>query len=327
MLVVQMALWPDLEEATVPVAVLTTGGTIASGRSCDGRISPLARGAISHLIGPDVLVRDVMAIDSSTMSLQRMTTLRNAVAEVLDDPDTDAVVILHGTDTLEETAMFLDLFHDDPRPVVVTGAQRPADHPDPDGPHNISFAIQAARSADSREQGVLIAFGGQLLAARGVRKAHTTQLDAYRKYVPATQRPAALPWHPTIGQQRVDIVALYPGADRTHIDASVSAGARGIILDAMGSGNANPNILGAVSDCILRGVAVVVTSRVPDGVVEPVYGGSGGGHDLIAAGAIACPWLRAAQARIQLAALLACGAERDQMVDAFAEACDPVAPR
>jgi L-asparaginase len=87
----------------------------------------------------------------------------------------------------------------------------------------------------------------------------------------------------------------------------------------MGSGNANPNILAAVADCIANGITVVVTSRVPDGVVEPIYGGHGGGHDLIRAGAIASPWLRAGQARIMLAALFASGADHRQLVRAFAD--------
>ena len=73
-------------------------------------------------------------------------------------------------------------------------------------------------------------------------------------------------------------MALYPGCDRTLIDASVAAGARGLVFDAMGSGNANPNILAAVQDCTSNGIAVVVTSRVQNGVVEPIYGGEGGGR-------------------------------------------------
>jgi L-asparaginase len=87
----------------------------------------------------------------------------------------------------------------------------------------------------------------------------------------------------------------------------------------MGSGNANSNILAAVQDCTAIGITVVVTSRVLDGVVEPIYGGHGSGHDLIRAGAIVSPWLRAGQARIMLAALLATGADRRQTVNAFAD--------
>jgi L-asparaginase len=304
------------------VVVLTTGGTIASARGGGDRVAPTNRGRALALPHPDpaVVVRDVMAVDSSTMTLQRMVTIRDAVTEALEDPRVEGVVLLHGTDTLEETAMLLDLFHDDPRPVVVTGAQRPADHPDPDGPANIKAAIQVAGRADARDRGVLIVFGDRVLPARGVRKAHTTRLDGFERYLPASDvRRGVLPWHPQVGHVRVDIVALYPGCDRTHIDASVAAGARGLVLEAMGSGNGNPAVLAAVEDCIAHDIAVVVTSRVPDGVVEPIYGGTGGGRDLAGAGAIFSSWLRAGQARVMLAALLASGADTDQMATAFTD--------
>lgn len=303
------------------VVVLTTGGTIASVRESGDRIAvDRGRDPIRSLVDPDVLVCAVMAVDSSTMSLPRMATIREAVNETLEDARVEGVVVLHGTDTLEETALFLDLFHADPRPVVLTGAQRPADHPDPDGPCNINAAVATARRAGARGRGVLVVFGGRVLPARATRKAHTTQLDAFRHYLPFSDGPrATLSWHPDVAEARVDIVALYPGVDRTHIDASAAAGARGIVLDAMGSGNANPNVLAAVEDCIADGISVVVTSRVPDGVVEPIYGGDGGGHDLIRVGAIVSPWLRAGQARILLAALLTSGADHRLLVRAFAD--------
>ncbi|HJT95980.1 MAG TPA: asparaginase [Mycobacterium sp.] len=303
------------------VVVLTTGGTIASVRESGDRIAVnRGRNPIRSLVDPDVRVREVMAVDSSTMSLPRMATIRKAVTETLADARVEGVVVLHGTDTMEETAMFLDLFHADPRPVVLTGAQRPADDPDPDGPHNINAAVATARRTGARDRGVLVVFGGRVLPARVTRKAHTTQLDAFQHYLPFSDDPrATLSWHPDIAQTRVDVVALHPGVDRAHIDASVAAGARGIVVDAMGSGNANPNVLAAVEDCITSGIRVVVTSRVPDGVVEPIYGGDGGGHDLIRVGAIVSPWLRAGQARILLAALVAGGADHRLLVDAFAD--------
>ena len=316
------------------IVVLTTGGTVASGRSGGDRIAPLASGVdvVRRHLDPAVLVREVMTVDSSTMSLERMVAIRDAVTAVLDDAQVEGLVVLHGTDTLEETAMLLDLFHDDPRPVVLTGAQRPADHPNPDGPGNMKAAVEMARRADARGRGVLIVFGDRILPARGTRKAHTTRLEAFERYLPAVDGPrAVLPWNAQVGHIRVDIVALYPGSDRTHIDASVEAGARGVILDGMGSGNANPAVLAAAENCIANGVAVVVTSRVPHGVVEPIYGGTGGGRDLAGAGAIFSPWLRAGQARVMLAALLATGADPDRMTRAFTDvvglgADDPGAP-
>jgi L-asparaginase len=91
------------------------------------------------------------------------------VAATLRSPDVAGVVVTHGTDTTEQTAFFLDLFHADPRPVVVTGAQRAADAPDSDGPRNLTDAVTAAAAPATRGLGVLIGFGGQLFPARGTR--------------------------------------------------------------------------------------------------------------------------------------------------------------
>lgn len=151
-----------------------------------------------------------------------------------------------------------------------------------------------------------IAFGGSVHPAAGTRKAGTTALDAFRslRIDPALLRtPEPLPWHP-ISNTRVDIIAVYPGADRVQIDACVHAGAQGLVLDGLGSGNANPTIVEAVRDCVGAHIPVAVTTRVPSGPISPVYGGGGGGHDLIAAGAVFSTDLRAGQARVLLAALL-----------------------
>ncbi|KZF08205.1 MULTISPECIES: asparaginase [unclassified Rhodococcus (in: high G+C Gram-positive bacteria)] len=280
------------------VALLTTGGTIASSRDEHGVSRPVAG------VGVDVdgvAVREVMSKDSSALDFADLDTIRTAVADALAEDGCVGVVVLHGTDTMEESALYVDLFHDDERPVVFTGAQRTADHADPDGPGNIAAAVAAAQS----ERGVLIAFGGRLLPARGAVKKHTTELDAFRSA--ALPRPKPLPWKPIAGV-RVDIVALYPGADGLQIDACRQAGASGIVLQALGSGNTNAAVVHAVKEAVTAGVHVVVTTRVPFGETSPTYGGGGGGHDLVDAGAVFSRELRAGQARIQLAALVATGA-------------------
>ena len=101
---------------------------------------------------------------------------------------------------------------------------------------------------------------------------------------------------------RVDIVALYPGADSVAIDAYLAAGAQGIVLETTGSGNTNAHVVAAVREC---SVPVVVTTRVPMGPIAPTYGGGGGGADLVKAGAVFSPLLRAGQARIALAVQIA----------------------
>ncbi|MEV0947463.1 asparaginase [Rhodococcus sp. NPDC049939] len=292
------------------IAVVTTGGTIASSQDCRGVSTPVMTG--SDLLrdvgaGTDLRITDLMSKDSSSMSFADMDRVRVAVVEELRDPDVDAVVVLHGTDTMEETAFFLDLHHDDPRPVIFTGAQRTFDHPESDALANLAAAITAGSDPALRSSGVLIGFGGALHRAPGTRKADTTSLEAFHS-VHATETPQhrlePLPWHPIAGT-RVDIIAIYPGTDRVQVDACVAAGARGLVLDALGSGNANPSIVASVHDCVAAGIPVAVTTRVPRGPIAPAYGGGGGGHDLAEAGALFSTHLRAGQARVLLAALLA----------------------
>jgi L-asparaginase len=320
------------------VTVLATGGTIAS-RS-DGGGAATARDAGADLVarldlpaGIEVRVEDVFTVSGFRMTLDKVHTLAQAVAEQLRDPDVAGVVVTHGTDTTEETAYFLDLFHDDARPVVVTGAQRAADAPDSDGPRNLGDAVAAAASPAARDLGVLIGFGGQLFPARGTHKTHTLAADTFANphggalgwvrrgevaVVTTPRRPPALhldTFDP--GGVRVDVVACYPDADGTALRAFADAGARGIVLAATGAGNANPAICAAVRELTATGVVVVTSTRVAAGPVTAIYG-DGGGVDLAAAGAVPSGFLRPSQARMLLAALLGIHRHPDAVREAFA---------
>ncbi len=116
---------------------------------------------------------------------------------------------------------------------------------------------------------------------------------------------------------RVDIVALYPGCDGNLIDACLNTGADGLVLSALGSGNATPLVVEAVSRCTERQVPVVVSSRVPEGRLVASYGGGGGGHDLEKVGALHSAVLRPGQARILLMCLIAGKASRADIKAAF----------
>jgi L-asparaginase len=311
------------------VTVLATGGTIATraddrgvGTAQDGGADLVAR--LDLPPGVRVGVEDVLRVGSYLMTLERVHTLAVRAAEALRDPDVTGLVVTHGTDTIEETAYFLDLFHRDPRPVVVTGAQRPADAHDSDGPRNLGEAVTVAADDAARDLGVLVTFGGRVLPARGVRKGHTLAADPFTapdtgavgwvhgNRVGVESRPvrsAALDlaaFDPA--GLRVDVVACHPDADAVALRAFADAGARGIVLQATGAGNANPAVVAAVEELTAAGVVVVTSTRVHAGRVAALYG-NGGGADLLAAGAVPSGLLRASQARVLLAALL--GVHRD----------------
>ncbi|KAA3506028.1 asparaginase [Agrobacterium tumefaciens] len=302
------------------VAVIATGGTIASRRGADGASTPSLSGEDLLALVPQINARlkpvDLMAKDSSSLTLADMQRISDAVGVELNDPAVTGVVVLHGTDAMEESSLLVHLQHAITKPVVFTGAQFTADHPNADGPSNLAAAIETALDQTNAERGVLLSFGGRCLPAWGLYKLSADAADAFRSARPAAHA-AALELAVPLADLRVDIVAIYPGCDAAHIEASLQAGADGIVLAALGSGNANPGIAVAVKRCAERGVPVVVSSRVPEGLLVASYGGGGGGHDLVAAGAIHSSTLRPGQARILLAALIAANSPADKIVSAF----------
>lgn len=314
------------------VVVLGTGGTIASRRDASGAAQPVdpVGGLVAGLAPDDVEVvaRDLFVKDSSALTPADHQVIMHAMRTALEDPAVDGVVITHGTDTAEETAFLLDLVHTDPRPVVLTGAQRPADAPDADGPANLHDALLVAADPAARDLGVLVVFDALVLAARGTRKVHTHQTAAFAQpdggplgrvadgrlvvdRAPAHRQHLELTQD--IESVRVDIAAVYPGVDGTALSAFAAAGARGVVLVATGSGNANPEIVAAVAELTRRGVVVALTTRVDSGPVAGIYGGGGGGADLVAAGAVPLGTLRAGQGRMLVLALLAALGEAEQV--------------
>ncbi|MGV1784437.1 MULTISPECIES: asparaginase [Agrobacterium] len=302
------------------VAVIATGGTIASRRGADGASTPSLSGEDLLALVPQINARlkpvDLMAKDSSSLTLADMQRISDAVGVELNDPAVTGVVVLHGTDAMEESSLLVHLQHAITKPVVFTGAQFTADHPNADGPSNLAAAIETALDQTNAERGVLLSFGGRCLPAWGLYKLSADAADAFRSARPAAHA-AALELAAPLADLRVDIVAIYPGCDAAHIEASLQAGADGIVLAALGSGNANPGIAVAVKRCAERGVPVVVSSRVPEGLLVASYGGGGGGHDLVAAGAIHSSTLRPGQARILLVALIAANSPAEKIVSAF----------
>ncbi|MCD2193615.1 asparaginase [Actinomycetospora endophytica] len=322
--------------------MITTGGTAASRARPGGGVGVAVAGAalLAEVRAPQgwrVEVIEAMSVNSYALSLADLDRLHETVRAVLARPEVGGVVVVHGTDTLEETAMLVALSHDDPRPVVFTGAQRPHDHPEADGPGNLQDAVTAAAAPGLRGRGVVVCFAGRLDHAIGGRKVHTSALEAFADpdhaplgfvdgdNVQVRGRPGScrersvLPAAPIAGL-RVGVIPVYPGADRSGLDAEIAAGARGLVLEATGCGNANPDIVAAVAEARAAGIAVLVSTRVPAGATRAVYD-RGGGADLVRAGAVMAGDLRPGQARILLLVLLAHQAElNDVAVQTFTAA-------
>jgi L-asparaginase len=318
--------------------VVATGGTVAM------RPDPRTGAPVPALSGQEIVasvpelagvarieVRNVFNVPSVEMGPQRWAILREEILAALDDDDLSGVVVTHGTDLLEETAWYLALTLPPGRPVVLTGAMRHASDSHFDGSRNLLDAVRVCISAAARGMGVLVVMDGEVYGAREVEKSHTTATEAFRFALagelgtigvdgPAFWRePRSHPHiEPVSGSvPRVEIVAMYAGADGGLVRAAVQAGARGIVVQAVGAGNVSESMYAQLCRALDEGVAVVVATRVRAGRSQPVYGFPGGGTSLDRAGAVFSGALSPQKARILLMLALQHAWSRSQMQALF----------
>lgn len=274
------------------IVVLATGGTIAGQTTTPdepGAYSPGVMDVASLLaLVPELdnyaLVKGVQVsnIGSEHMNDDVWLRLLEASSQILSAPGVDGVVVLHGTDTLEETAFFLDCTLSLRKPLVFTGAMRPANAVSTDGPMNILNAVRLAASPEAVGRGVLVVMNDGIHAAREIVKTDTLNLDAFQSPnagplgrmldgVPMFRAPAplgdgdkfslvGLPFLP-----RVEIVYGHAGQRREFVDAAVAVGAKGIVHAGVGAGCVHQAVLPALQEAVDKGVAVVCASRVGKG--------------------------------------------------------------
>ncbi|HXQ82049.1 MAG TPA: asparaginase [Opitutaceae bacterium] len=278
------------------IAVLATGGTIAGAQG-----SPSRRGyrpgvfSIASLIaaapGVESLARldaaHVASIGSQDMGEAVWRALARRAQSALDNPEISGVVVTHGTDTMEETAFFLNLVLRSPKPVVLVGAMRPATAMSADGPMNLYNAVATAAHPDAGGRGVLVVANDEIHFAREVAKTNTTQVGTFKSthrglaglvssarihfYGTPVRRhtmrsPFAIPGRAAL--PRVDIVYAHAGMGRELIAAAVRAGARGLVIAGVGNGNLGARARAAAAAAARAGVAVVRSSRTGGGIVE-----------------------------------------------------------
>lgn len=305
------------------VVVLSTGGTIASTRSEE------EGGYTSSLPGEQLLasvpglervarveVRNVANVGSTNMTPALWLEVSRRANEALLRPEVAGVLVTHGTDTMEETAYFLDLTVTGEKPVILVGAMRAASEPDADGPRNLLDAARVAVSDEARGKGALVVLNGEIHAAREVTKTHSLAVETFGtpefgalgvvdadavRFYRAPLRRQTLPVGPDMVLPTVDIVPNYVGSDGRLIRGLLAEGpVDGLVVDASGAGNIAGPLFEAVREARERGVAVVITSRTHSGRVLPLYAGSGGGTTLQDLGCIFADNLSAQKARVLL---------------------------
>ena len=270
--------------------VIGTGGTIgSSGGYWTGDPSRVPVEQLVRVPGIDSIATiastQLWNIPSGAIGPARWLELSRLVGSVLRSrPELAGVIVTHGTDTMEETAYFLDLTLPGDRPVIVTGAMRPADMAGADGPANLTNAARAAVDPRARGRGAMVLMDDKLFAARDVTKTNSTRVETFqapeRAPIAIVDADGLFYHQPSPARSiapfdiegvkelpRVDIVYSYGGADSVVIDAVVAAGAKGIVMAGVGRGGLAPAQSDALRRARQRGVVVVISTRTGSGRV------------------------------------------------------------
>ncbi|MFD1030886.1 asparaginase [Metaplanococcus flavidus] len=314
------------------VSLITTGGTIASreiskGLLKSGAISGRELAELCQLPEDiEVNVIDVFQLPSMHIGFEQMLEIQQAVEQEFKDDSVSGVVVTHGTDTLEETAFFLDLTLNDNRPVVVTGSQRSPEEVGTDVYSNLRNSINAAVDLTLRDVGTVVVFNERIYSAKYVKKVHSSNLQGFDSFghgylgiidndkVRVYQKPIYREIHKvTEDLPRVDIVKCHSGQDGYMIEMLVKGGSAGIILEAAGRGQVSPHMVESIAQAVKSGVFVILSTSAEEGHVYPSYGYPGSAHDLLAQGVFLGSDYDSKKARIKLAVVLASSGKVDEL--------------
>ncbi|RPF55751.1 asparaginase [Aquisalibacillus elongatus] len=307
------------------VILITTGGTIASkpnensGKLTSGAMTGEELASLCDLPNEiQIEIDSAFQKPSAHLTSEDWLLLKEKVDYYFEDPNIDGAVITHGTDTLEETAYFLDLTINDHRPVVVTGSQRSISDLGSDVYINLRHAIYSACSEDLQHCGTVVVFNERIFAAKHVKKEHASNIQGFNAFgfgylgiidndeVKVFQKPIKRETyqlqHPL---PRVDIVKCYTDADGTVINALRESGTKGIIIEGVGRGQVPPLMMPAIKQSLNENVVIVISTASEEGAVYPTYDYEGSAYDLINQGVILGSDLDSKKAKVKLAVQLA----------------------
>ncbi|MBM7648013.1 L-asparaginase [Bacillus ectoiniformans] len=307
------------------VVLITTGGTIAS--KTNQSSGKLASGALSgeELVSMcnlpenmELIVDSVFQKASVHITFEDLVLIKNKIDHYFKDPSVSGVVVTHGTDTLEETAYFLDLTINDQRPVVVTGSQRSPEDLGSDVFINLRHAIYTACAEDVQGSGVVVVFNERIFPAKYVKKEHASNIQGFNAFgfgylgiidndeVRMYQKPVKREFYEIKRAiPPVDIIMCYLGADGKFLKAARESGMKGVILEGVGRGQISPDMMAEVEACLEQGMKLVVTTSAEEGAVYPTYDYKGSAYDLSNKGVILGSDYDAKKARMKLAVALA----------------------
>jgi L-asparaginase len=279
------------------IVILATGGTIA-GAASSGTQSGYKSGAVTidAMLGavPDIgklasiKGEQVSNVGSQDISFEILLKLAKRINELGRDSGVDGIVITHGTDTMEESAYFLNLTVKTDKPVVMVGSMRPSTAVSADGPLNLFNAVAVAADPNAKGRGVLVVMNDQIHAAHSMTKTSTTAVETFMSPIRGVVGLTSYgkneffntpTWPHTTKSEfdianvnanalpRVDVIFASADMSPSLIEASVAGGAKGIVIAGVGNGNMNKASVDAAAAAVKKGAKVVRSSRVPTGIV------------------------------------------------------------
>jgi len=300
------------------ILLLHTGGTISMKMNETGAVLP---NESNPLIGiseqlakyAEIHEMEVFNYPSPHITPKEMLYLRNVLNDYSKAHPVDGVVITHGTDTLEETAYFLDLTTKFDFPIVLTGAMRSSNELGADGVYNLVEAVRVACSEEARNKGVLVVMNDEIHQAFNITKTSTSSVNTFqspqygpiglvtKKMVHVHQAPVDRRYvEVNTIEKRVALLKVYAGMERDLIEAILTLGYDGVVLEGLGQGNVPPDVAVGIRKCIDAKIPVVLVSRCFNGIAEGIYGYEGGGKTLENLGVIFANGINGQKARLKL---------------------------
>lgn len=301
------------------ILALHTGGTISMVQEAiSGEVGlstthhPLSETSQYVPEGIELVVEELFNLPSPHITPKEMLQLKERI-ELAEIEGFDGVVVTHGTDTLEETAYFLQLTLQDTISVVLTGAMRSSNQIGADGLYNYSQAIVTAADDTAKTQGVIVVMNDEIHAAKFVMKTHTTSVDTFRAptfgpigilsknrpiFLKEVREKTILPVISVDGS--IPIIKVYAGMDSTLFDLVAKQKVDGLVIEALGAGNLPPATLAGLKRLLDEKVPVALVSRCANGIAEDIYNYTGGGIELREMGVTFVKGLTGPKARLRL---------------------------
>ena len=300
-----------------------------TGKVAPPETNPIGVGGNIFSYIADLYVEDLYHLASPQITEREMLGIKNRIEEAVKE-GYDGVVVTHGTDTLEETAYYLELTLDIKIPVVVTGAMRSSNEIGADGLANLRSSLVVSTDDESRDKGVLVVMNDEVHTATYVTKTHTTNVATFQT---PTFGPIGLVsknnviyfqklikeehYEVNTTEKKVYLLKAYAGMDEKLINAVCDLGADGLVIEALGAGNLPPQTVSAVRNCIKKSIPVVFVSRAFNGVTQDVYDYEGGGKRFQQDGVIFTTGLSGQKARVKLMILLEAGISFEKLRELF----------